>query len=326
MLKIYYFLLKSKIHILKYFRYTFDLFQMVCRKKFFWIRDEWNTNKWLKTFIPYQQENYKEQFLKKLDKKGSELAAVLFDKIDKIMYNNILPYKDLFTAHEIKEQELFSKFCLKNEDKIPFSLKEIWSYLNYFYIKSFIKEFAINDIWWKDVIDCWWYNGDSSLAMNTYAKNLWNIYCIEPELDNYFKIKTMVETLQQKNIVPVNVWLSDTTYQAKISFWGAGSSISVDGHQWHTITIDTLDHLVDTYAITPWFIKRDIEWFEYASILWAEKTIKKYKPLLAISIYHTWKDRFEILPLIDSWNLGYKFTLRRWNCFHPFADTLLICY
>ena len=96
--------------------------------------------------------------------------------------------------------------------------------------------------------------------------------------------------------------------------------------KWEKICIDTIDNIVRDYNISPWLIKRDIEWFEYSSIVWAKETIVKHKPILLISIYHTWKDWFEILPLIESRNLDYKFTLRRWNCFHPFADTLLICY
>jgi hypothetical protein len=37
--------------------------------------------------------------------------------------------------------------------------------------------------------------------------------------------------------------------------------------------------------------------------LGAEKTIKKDKPILLISVYHTGKDFFEIKPLLESWNL-----------------------
>jgi hypothetical protein len=39
--------------------------------------------------------------------------------------------------------------------------------------------------------------------------------------------------------------------------------------------------------------------------------IIKYKPILLISIYHNKKDFFEIKPLIESWNLGYTFKIRK---------------
>jgi hypothetical protein len=45
-----------------------------------------------------------------------------------------------------------------------------------------------------------------------------------------------------------------------------------------------------------------------------------------ISVYHTGKDFFEIKPLLESWNLWYIYAFFRWNCFHPFADILLVAY
>ncbi len=326
MIKLYYLLLIKKIHILKYIRYNIDLLKNLFSKKFFWVRDEWNTNKRLKTFVYYWTEDNKSNFITKLDEKGRLLADLLVNKINKIIYNNVLPYNDIFVSSELEEQEIFARFCLKNEKEIPFNINEIWSYLNYFYIKSFVKEFDLYDMKGKDIIDCWWYNWDSSLAMSKYMKKIGKIYCIEPEFDNYNKIKNIIEKRKENSVIPINLWLSDKKYNAKISTWGAWSNISWMKTDWKEISIDILDNLVNEYNINPWLIKWDIEWFEYASIVWAKNLIKKYKPLLLISIYHTWKDWFEILPLIDSWNLGYKFTLRRWNCFHPFADTLLICY
>ena len=35
------------------------------------------------------------------------------------------------------------------------------------------------------------------------------------------------------------------------------------------------------------------------------------KPILPISIYHTAHDFFEIKPLIESWGLGYRFSIHK---------------
>jgi hypothetical protein len=59
-------------------------------------------------------------------------------------------------------------------------------------------------------------------------------------------------------------------------------------------------------------------------LLWAEKIIKKYKPILLISIYHNWRDFYKIKPLIESWNLGYKFKIKHLST-HIFFETVLIC-
>ena len=41
----------------------------------------------------------------------------------------------------------------------------------------------------------------------------------------------------------------------------------------------------------------------------AINTIKKYKPILLISIYHSIDDFLDIKPMIESWDLGYHFEI-----------------
>gem|GEM_PF-3822867 len=125
MLKVYYRLLSKKIHILKYFRYSIDVFKLLWNKKFFRMRDEGNTNVRLKTFVPYLTTENTQRFLSKLDEHGQKFGKILLEKINKITFKNILPYKSLFTTQEIKEQEHFAKFCLKNEDNIPFNISAV---------------------------------------------------------------------------------------------------------------------------------------------------------------------------------------------------------
>ena len=56
-------------------------------------------------------------------------------------------------------------------------------------------------------------------------------------------------------------------------------------------------------------IKFDLEGMETKALRGAEATIKRDKPLLLICLYHTPEDFFGIKPLIESWNLGYKFKI-----------------
>jgi len=70
----------------------------------------------------------------------------------------------------------------------------------------------------------------------------------------------------------------------------------------------------------------DIEGYELEAIKGSLNTIKKFKLILLISIYHSGKDFFEIKPLIESLNLGYKFKIRKLNIFHPVLETILIVY
>lgn len=57
-------------------------------------------------------------------------------------------------------------------------------------------------------------------------------------------------------------------------------------------------------------IKADIEGKEADMLLGAQKTIKQWKPLLAISIYHKPSDLFRIYEWIDALGQGYRFAVR----------------
>jgi FkbM family methyltransferase len=57
------------------------------------------------------------------------------------------------------------------------------------------------------------------------------------------------------------------------------------------------------------FIKMDIEGAEPQALRGAQKTLEKFKPKLAIAIYHSLDDFVEIPRFLDSLGLGYKFYL-----------------
>jgi hypothetical protein len=79
-----------------------------------------------------------------------------------------------------------------------------------------------------------------------------------------------------------------------------------------------LDSIIDD-KIT--FIKMDIEGAEYNAILGAHNTITKYRPKLAISIYHKPEDIWEIPSLILKMNPEYKLYLGHYSI--AAAETVL---
>jgi FkbM family methyltransferase len=180
------------------------------------------------------------------------------------------------------------------------------------------------DLKWKDIIDLWACDWDSPITFSNVYFNS-KVYWFEPETNNY---NLFVENIKKYNkwefVIPVQYWVSNFEWVSKFSWTWAWASIWWD--EWEEIKITTIDKYVFDNNLNPWLLKWDIEWLEYNSVLWAEKTIKQFKPILFISIYHTWKDFFEIKPLIENWNLWYKFWIEKWHNGHPFADTVLVCY
>nr|WP_152655876.1 FkbM family methyltransferase [Brachyspira hyodysenteriae] len=71
-------------------------------------------------------------------------------------------------------------------------------------------------------------------------------------------------------------------------------------------------------------IKTDLEGFEQPFLRGALNTIKKQKPILIISIYHNYNDFFDIKPMIEELNLGYKFKIAKSNDFELIRETKLI--
>jgi len=72
----------------------------------------------------------------------------------------------------------------------------------------------------------------------------------------------------------------------------------------------TIDDLVKKYKIAKVnMIKMDIEGSELSALKGAVNTISKYRPKLALSVYHGLEDFEEIPRFLDTLNLGYRFYL-----------------
>lgn len=61
------------------------------------------------------------------------------------------------------------------------------------------------------------------------------------------------------------------------------------------------------------FIKMDIEGAELKALMGAEKSIRKHRPKMAISIYHKQEDFWTIPQYIEGLGLGYRFALRHFT-------------
>jgi FkbM family methyltransferase len=78
----------------------------------------------------------------------------------------------------------------------------------------------------------------------------------------------------------------------------------------HPLEVTTIDRLVDSGELDRVdFIKMDIEGAERYALAGAQQALRRFRPRLAISIYHTPADLRYIARWIDALGLGYRFHL-----------------
>lgn len=103
---------------------------------------------------------------------------------------------------------------------------------------------------------------------------------------------------------------------------GGPSTTVVGGPGYLPVTSVTIDDLVATgVADRIDFIKLDIEGAELAAMAGARDVLARFRPRLALSVYHRPDDLWEIAHLIDGLDLGYRFALGHFTL-HT-AETIL---
>lgn len=85
----------------------------------------------------------------------------------------------------------------------------------------------------------------------------------------------------------------------------------LDAPRVKTISLD--DMVRDTGLDRVDFIKMDIEGAELEALRGAKGVLKRFKPKLAIAVYHDFKDFWTIPQYLEQLNLGYRFYLRHFT-------------
>ena len=156
--------------------------------------------------------------------------------------------------------------------------------------------------------------------MTTYGNNFKRIYAYEILEQNINILKPKFAYNGRIIVRPVGV--SDTKGTMYLSENRTKDSHFLVNNGNTAIETVTLDEDIKE-KIT--FLKMDIEGAERAAILGAQKHIIEDKPKMAISIYHSNEDLFDIFSLIKSIQPEYKFYLRYYGALLFPTDYVLIC-
>jgi FkbM family methyltransferase len=165
------------------------------------------------------------------------------------------------------------------------------------------------------------YNGDSIKEIRQRGYCIEALACFEPDPINFsylskYIMKNLFET-REASLYPCGLG-SVLQIQRFKSGNNAASTFCDDGES--LIQTAPLDELIPNFH--PTFIKLDVEGFESASLKGAEKTIRRYRPTLAVCLYHKPLDIFELPKLIYSMTPNYNYYLR----YHGFNGLEIVFY
>ncbi len=172
-------------------------------------------------------------------------------------------------------------------------------------------------------VHCGAYTGDTIIQMheNKKADSVESLICFEPDPYNY---KVLVKTLSElkeinsTEIICFPCAVYSRNEHAYFKSAGLGSSI-INNKEGNFVQCIALDTVLLNFKVT--FISMDVEGSEIEALKGATALITRYRPDLAICVYHKPADIWEIPLFLNKLNLCYKFYLRNYRGFP--IDTVL---
>lgn len=139
------------------------------------------------------------------------------------------------------------------------------------------------------------------------------IFALEPDLKNYKKLTEYVATLPDTLANRISLWNKASWSKEQIlSFDGGGGRNSNIGEGKFTVHGIDVDGILNGQKVT--YIKMDVEGAESETISGLSKTLRQWKPALAISAYHHTGDLFTLPFEVLNKNSEYRIFLRH----HPY--------
>lgn len=252
----------------------------------------------------------------------------------------LLKGKKKIDLYSTQEKKIFIKHDKEFYSKTAAVGENLYRYKNYylpvddfgpavFYYKHALDYIEnIGYIKGKSIIDAGASVGDSALIFSELDCD--RIYSFEPNKETFDLLNSTIKINMLSKVVPVRLALGSESTVRKLQLCGSGSTLLIDEHsqsdcEMQDTYVVRLDDYVKQHNIRVGLIKTDLEGFEQEFLKGAEYTIKTQCPILLISLYHKASDYFEIKPVIESWNLGYRFKIVKPLIYNVVnAETMLV--
>ena len=160
----------------------------------------------------------------------------------------------------------------------------------------------------ESYFDCGAFVGDTIAEfLKASGGSYKRIWAAEPDRSNYKKLMQYIEDEKLSDVDVVNKGIYG--YDGKLPFLEEGSMLSmISDDSDNYIEVDTIDNIAVGKPVS--YIKLDVEGAELMALKGAEQTIRKYKPILGISIYHKERDLIDIPLYLKEIAPEYKYYFR----------------
>lgn len=173
------------------------------------------------------------------------------------------------------------------------------------------------------VLDCGACLGDTAIIFGNSVGHQGHVYSFDPVLDHLNILDHNIMQNPNLNVTKVPCGISNKVIEAEpVSLDKINPGFNAFG-QYH-IPTTTIDYFVESNNLTKVdFIKMDIEGAEFGALQGAMQTISKFKPKLAISIYHHFDDYQSIINYIASLNIYQNMVIGHYTIHRE--ETVLYC-
>lgn len=168
-------------------------------------------------------------------------------------------------------------------------------------------------------VDVGAYDGDSFLQLAEVAPYT-RCYLLEPDVRNFALLNQRMAKRENAypQVICLPIGLADSCRTVTFSGdSGESAHISLDGKQ--TALVAPLDAIFANERVD--FIKMDVEGAEMSALQGAVQSLKKYRPALAISLYHKPGDLWVLINWLQDLDLGYTLHIRQ-HFFNSFDSVL----
>ena len=166
----------------------------------------------------------------------------------------------------------------------------------------------------RTVIDVGAYNGDTLREMKRYLPHLSHAIALEPDKRTFKRLMKYAESESDLSIDAYNAAAWNENAEGELFSSGNRNSTAVATASYEHKTDGVSLLCIDSLALSPDYIKYDVEGAEMLALEGSRETITRHAPTLLVSLYHRSRDIFELVLYMKEKHPDYNLYLKRLRC------------